>query len=196
MEFWNLKKKKLTFCSDFEIKHLRWYLIQVFLYWDLEILLLIFWLIANFLFSSEKVQKYFALLQILNFGDESTWNIYKATAAVMWVHRHINIMVIMNLIGSGTSILNLWTLNRHLGELKFKQKGREEQCEPDNPIQPKRSLSGSQWWWLGSLSGKKYGIIWEFFPYGGEIQKKGYFFLRPSVWWRQIYHCWPYSSWP
>ena len=23
-------------------------------------------------------------LQILNFGDESTWNIYKATAAVMW----------------------------------------------------------------------------------------------------------------
>ena len=27
---------------------------------------------------------------------------------------------------------------RHLGELKFKQKGREEQCEPDNPTQAKK----------------------------------------------------------
>jgi len=50
--------------------------------------------------------------KILNFGDESTWNIYKATAAVM-----------------------------HLGELKFKQKGREEQCEPDNPTQAKKVAS-------------------------------------------------------
>ena len=27
---------------------------------------------------------------------------------------------------------------RHLGEMKFKQKGREEQCEPDNPTQAKK----------------------------------------------------------
>merc|ERR1719192_3237606 len=50
--------------------------------------------------------------KILNFGDESTWNIYKATASVM-----------------------------HLGEVKFKQKGREEQCEPDNPTQAKKVAS-------------------------------------------------------
>ena len=29
---------------------------------------------------------------------------------------------------------------RHLGELKFKQKGREEQCEPDNPTQAKKVM--------------------------------------------------------
>jgi len=50
--------------------------------------------------------------RILNFGEESTWNIYKATASVM-----------------------------HLGELKFKQKGREEQCEPDDPSRAKKVAS-------------------------------------------------------
>jgi myosin heavy chain 6/7 len=40
---------------------------------------------------------------ILHFTDEETFNIYKCVAAVM-----------------------------HMGELKFKQKGREEQCEPDD----------------------------------------------------------------
>ncbi|CAB4054204.1 MYH6_7 [Lepeophtheirus salmonis] len=39
---------------------------------------------------------------ILHFSNEETYNIYKITAAVM-----------------------------HMGEMKFKQKGREEQCEPD-----------------------------------------------------------------
>ena len=29
---------------------------------------------------------------------------------------------------------------RHLGEVKFKQKGREEQCEPDNPTQAKKVM--------------------------------------------------------
>jgi len=47
--------------------------------------------------------------QILCFGEEATWNVYKSTSAVM-----------------------------NLGELKFKQKGREEQCEPDNPTQAKK----------------------------------------------------------
>lgn len=41
---------------------------------------------------------------ILHFTEEETYNIYKCVAAVM-----------------------------HMGELKFKQKGREEQCEPDDP---------------------------------------------------------------
>ncbi len=41
---------------------------------------------------------------ILHFSEEETFNIYKCVAAVM-----------------------------HMGELKFKQKGREEQCEPDDP---------------------------------------------------------------
>jgi len=40
---------------------------------------------------------------ILHFTEEETYNIYKCVAAVM-----------------------------HMGELKFKQKGREEQCEPDD----------------------------------------------------------------
>merc|ERR1719481_1911171 len=47
--------------------------------------------------------------KILCFGEEATWNVYMATSAVM-----------------------------NLGELKFKQKGREEQCEPDNPAQAKK----------------------------------------------------------
>merc|ERR1719481_736801 len=47
--------------------------------------------------------------KILCFGEEATWNVYMATSAVM-----------------------------NLGELKFKQKGREEQCEPDGPTQAKK----------------------------------------------------------
>jgi len=50
--------------------------------------------------------------KILCFGEEATYNVYKATSAVM-----------------------------NLGELKFKQKGREEQCEPDNPSQAKKVAS-------------------------------------------------------
>ena len=34
---------------------------------------------------------------------------------------------------------------RNLGELKFKQKGREEQCEPDNPAQAKKVESLPLW---------------------------------------------------
>jgi len=47
--------------------------------------------------------------RILCFGEADTYNVYKATSAVM-----------------------------NMGELKFKQKGREEQCEPDNPSQAKK----------------------------------------------------------
>merc|ERR1719167_1228236 len=47
--------------------------------------------------------------QVLLFSEEEMWNVYKATSAVM-----------------------------NLGELKFKQKGRKEQCEPDNPTQAKK----------------------------------------------------------
>ena len=42
---------------------------------------------------------------ILHFTEEETFNIYKCVSAVM-----------------------------NMGELKFKQKGREEQCEPDDKV--------------------------------------------------------------
>ena len=45
---------------------------------------------------------------ILHFTEEETFNIYKCVSAVM-----------------------------NMGELKFKQKGREEQCEPDDKVNSK-----------------------------------------------------------
>ena len=52
-------------------------------------------------------------------------------------------MMIINLddyFQSGT-FHQAFCICRHLGELKFKQKGREEQCEPDNPTQAKKVIT-------------------------------------------------------
>ena len=54
--------------------------------------------------------------------------------------RQRSVMRVLLLISMGIPFMTM-TMIRHLGELKFKQKGREEQCEPDNPTQAKKVTS-------------------------------------------------------
>lgn len=62
---------------------------------------------------------------ILHFTEEETFNIYKCVAAVMHMGELVHLLKSLHFKAHKT----------HLNILlqKFKQKGREEQCEPDNP---------------------------------------------------------------
>ena len=67
---------------------------------------------------------------ILHFTERETYDIYKCVSAVM-----------------------------NMGELKFKQKGREEQCEPDDK---ERAKIGNVQFWFTS---------WQFWTLGGAFTK-------------------------
>ena len=66
---------------------------------------------------------------ILCFGEQETWNVYKSTSAVM------------NLGELVRKSLNIFQNISKYFPQKFKQKGREEQCEPDNMPQAKKVAS-------------------------------------------------------
>ena len=67
----------------------------------------IFFLFPN-IDDNEDLEFTHEAFNILHFTEEETFNIYKCVSAVM-----------------------------NMGELKFKQKGREEQCEPDDKVNSK-----------------------------------------------------------
>ena len=83
---------------------------------------------------------------ILHFTERETYDIYKCVSAVM-----------------------------NMGELKFKQKGREEQCEPDDKERAK--IGNVQFWFTSwqffTIEGKYFTIEGKYFTIEGKILLRG-----------------------